>query len=147
MEINGFPAYTIDKEGLILGKWKRPIKSRIVAGYKVVNLYTGPKEFKTVKVHRLLATTFIPNPENLPFVDHINQDKLDNRIENLRWASMETNAQNRPNVKGVCYCKSTKWYNAYLRMDGVRHQKVFKTQKEAEDWLAQKRQELNHPLS
>lgn len=45
-------------------------------------------------IHRLVATAFIPNPYNKPHVDHINGDKSDNRMENLRWASIKENAQN-----------------------------------------------------
>lgn len=42
-------------------------------------------------LHRLIAETFIVNPDNLPQVDHINNDKLDNRVENLQWITLEDN--------------------------------------------------------
>lgn len=46
---------------------------------------------KAVSVHRLVAIHFIENPENLPVVDHINENKQDNRKENLRWVTLEYN--------------------------------------------------------
>lgn len=49
---------------------------------------------KTFLVHRLIAQAFIDNPNNYPIVDHINQNKYDNRIENLRWVDYSTNSQN-----------------------------------------------------
>jgi hypothetical protein len=52
--------------------------------------------------HSLIANQFIPNPEGLPQVDHINQVRTDNRIENLRWVSCSENSQNRSSHKG-CY--------------------------------------------
>ena len=47
---------------------------------------------------RLVATVFIPNPENKPEVDHINRNPLDNKVENLRWVTKSENCQNRNNV-------------------------------------------------
>lgn len=47
-------------------------------------------------IHRLVAETFIPNPENLPEVDHINRIKTDNRVDNLRWSSVKDNRRNSP---------------------------------------------------
>lgn len=50
---------------------------------------------KHLRVHRIVAETFIPNPENKPEVDHINRIRNDNRVENLRWVTRLENAQNR----------------------------------------------------
>jgi len=59
------------------------------AGYHRVNLSVNGK-VRSVFVHRLVAMAFIENPSNKPTVNHINENKTDNRVENLEWA---TNAE------------------------------------------------------
>lgn len=50
---------------------------------------------KCIYIHRILAETFIPNPDNKPTVDHINRNKLDNSLDNLRWATYAEQQENR----------------------------------------------------
>ena len=60
-------------------------------GYLFVGLCKNGK-VKTFQVHRLVATMFIPNPDNLPVVNHKNETKTDNRAENLEWCTNKYNA-------------------------------------------------------
>lgn len=62
-------------------------------GYNVVCLSKNGNS-KVVKVHQLVAKAFIPNPDNKSCIDHINTDRTDNRVENLRWVTQEENRNN-----------------------------------------------------
>lgn len=74
---------------LFPGRILRPAKDK--GGYLQVTLC---KEGKTTRcyIHRLVADAFLPNPENLPEVNHINEDKTDNCVENLEWCTRKYNA-------------------------------------------------------
>lgn len=82
--------YSINEKGQIKNdKTNRILKPhKGTSGYYQIML---GRKTSPLYVHRLVAETFIENPNNLPQVDHINGDKLDNRVENLRWVSVSEN--------------------------------------------------------
>ena len=77
-------------------------------GYRRVQV---SKEGKTKYffVHVLVALAFIPNPENKPEIDHINTDRVDNRMENLRWSTRKENASNPLTRQKLSEKEKRKW--------------------------------------
>lgn len=62
-------------------------------GYAVVTINK-----KTVYAHRLIASAYIPNPLNKPVIDHIDRNRSNNRIDNLRWVTQRENLSNTEKV-------------------------------------------------
>lgn len=81
-------------------------------GYPILNLSANGK-CKTVRVHRLIAKTFIPNPYNLPEINHIDGNKLNNSIENLEWCNHRHNLNHAMTAKLLPYKKASKFYGLY----------------------------------
>ena len=103
MNIKGYEEYQILSNGVVIGKNGNPMKPQMDSkGYLRVQLKDPSKEngVATFKVHRLVATHYIPNPNNLPQVDHIDGDKTNNSVDNLEWVSNEEN-QRRAKERGV----------------------------------------------
>ena len=65
-------------------------------GYLFVQLYKDRK-MKPYKIHRLVASAYLPNPDNLPEVDHIDNDKTHNYVNNLQWLSHKDNSRKSKN--------------------------------------------------
>ena len=97
-EIEGYPNYQVSNMGrvkrLSTGYYRRTekiLKPQLQNnGYLHIKLSQKDKT-KCILVHRLIAQVFIPNPNNLPQVNHINEDKTDNRVENLEWCTQKYN--------------------------------------------------------
>ena len=93
--IKDFPTYTIDEDGTITNKHGRIMAQRLNhKGYFRVGLYKNGKQYYRF-VHRLLGEAFIPNPDNKPCIDHIDRNRQNNSLDNLRWATLSENGQNR----------------------------------------------------
>lgn len=61
------------------------------AGYMSVMLYNKEHKSKRIMVHLLVARAFIPNPDNLPQINHKDENKLNNYVENLEWCTGQYN--------------------------------------------------------
>ena len=70
------------------GRILKPTNDR--GGYLFVNLCKNGTR-KTVKIHRLVAYAFLPNPQNLPQINHIDEDKTNNAVDNLEWCDSKYN--------------------------------------------------------
>lgn len=89
--------YSVDSSGNVYSHYgkRRLIKQHNNAqGYPQVAVYYNKRQ-KTMKVHRLVALAFIPNPDNKPWVNHINGVRDDNRAENLEWCYPHEDGLNR----------------------------------------------------
>jgi hypothetical protein len=107
--IPNYPEYSITTDGKVFshkkpagtgkGKvldysYRRELKPRMSKdGYVKIILEAGTSRRRHTSIHRLVAETFIQNPYNYDTVNHINEDKTDNRVENLEWMSNADNVE------------------------------------------------------
>lgn len=100
MKYKDYFGYKVSACGTVLGKRGNPMSpSDNGRGYKILTLLVEGKP-KTKAVHRIVAETWIPNPNNLTDVDHIDGDKLNNCSSNLRWVTHGENIRHCYTLEG-----------------------------------------------
>jgi hypothetical protein len=154
--VKGFEGYEISTKGRFRSYWKKGFKNlkkkliktpkylkihkSITTGYYMIGLSNDDGQ-KPTNVHHLLAVAFIPNPENLPCVDHIDRDRTNNALSNLRWASYQQNntnvvrkKKNSSGIRGVGITEDgrQKKYYAHAKIGEEKVKLYFYTLEEAE---------------
>lgn len=99
-ELKMYGNYYVSPEGEIYNRYGLKLKQQTYHGYKKVSiLYDG--EQKTVSVHRMVAILYIPNPDNLPEVNHKDGNKANNTVDNLEWVTRQENIIHSSVVLGL----------------------------------------------
>jgi|APCry1669193181_1035450.scaffolds.fasta_scaffold18915_2 hypothetical protein len=135
-ELKGFSNYLINKEGQVWSKYfKRFIKPHTnTKGYFCVYICDDNKKQSNFSVHRLLGLQFIDNPNNLPIIDHIDGNRKNNCLDNLRWVDAMTNSNNR--IKRGSIYQDKDYWRAKICINGKKYTKASKSKEVVEEWLA-----------
>jgi hypothetical protein len=120
IQIVEFPKYYISRQGKVYNFKGLELKTRLDKdGYLYVPLRKGGNSQRR-SIHRLLATAYIPNPENLPVINHKNGIRRDNRIENLEWCSIQHNVKHGFDINGRQSLKGAEKPNSKLTDEAVK---------------------------
>lgn len=120
------------KNGKILMTNYRVIKNiKGQRGYLKVILKNNPMG-ENKNIHRLVAESFIPNPKNLPQVNHINGIKTDNRVENLEWVSAKENIHHAVKIGLI------KSHKIKMKNPNTGETLIFDTRKDIEKYFNKK---------
>lgn len=131
-KINGYDNYYISNFGRVKSNYFNRENIIILIfmdkgkhGYYYFNAKINQKKIHKLFVHRLVAEHFIDNPNNKPYVDHINRISTDNHVSNLRWTTARENNYNMPMLNintsgyvGVSKDKKTNKWRAGIRING-----------------------------
>lgn len=99
--IEDYPKYEVSNNGDVRNiKTGKVLKHTLTKGYHYVEITNKDNERKRVRVHRLVANAFIPNPYNLETVNHKDLNKGNNNVENLEWMTYADNNRHSMEKQG-----------------------------------------------
>ena len=136
-DIENYPNYMVSNLGRIKSlNYNKTGKEKILKlsiddfGYCRVRLYEKPKS-KFYYVHKLVASAFIPNLENKPYIDHIDTNPQNNNISNLRWVTQKENCNNPVSLEKYRKCKSKPLIQLSISNDIIKiHNSIRQVQRE-----------------
>ncbi len=127
--IKGYENYSVSNLGNVKNNTTNKILKHGVMknGYHNVSLTINPFDKKSLYVHRLVGLAFLENNENKSDIDHIDQNRGNNNLLNLRWATRSQNnyntgmrITNTSGTKGVSFNKSKNKWEAYIQIDMMK---------------------------
>ena len=128
--IDGFYGYYVSRQGTV-SDGKRLLPLQTSRGYHQVHLKDKNGKWHTFKVSRLVAKAFIPNPENKPYVNHIDGNRGNDNVDNLEWCTPSENIRHSIYVLGNTHVLKNNWRKVIC----VETQEVFESLTAAADWL------------
>lgn len=113
-EIIDYPQYEASNFGRIRNKkyYRLMTPSTDLAGYKITSIVNANGTIINIKIHRIVAQTWIENPLDKPTVNHKNKNRGDNNVENLEWATYEEQSTHKYNFnqkKNTIRCSKSSW--------------------------------------
>ncbi len=133
-EIPGFSNYLVCSNGEIYSKISNKFMScwKNQKGYKVIRLRADDGEHHQIVVHRVVAMQFIPNPYCFPQVNHKDEDKNNNSVDNLEWCTNLYNCQYGTRGKRISIANKGKRAKPILMFDSAwNYIKEYPSQEEA----------------
>ena len=125
-KIEGYDNYEVSNLGNVKNIKRQTLLTQSLDkdGYRKLALFQN-KKYTHFRVHRLVALMWLPNPLNKPVIDHIDGNKQNNNVNNLRWATFQENQFNKnlnsnstSGVKGITFRKSSNKWEASIMLNG-----------------------------
>lgn len=141
--INGYPGYIVTSTGEVYSTKYRKSRRLVThinrGGYERVGLCRNGKQ-RQMLVHRLVAETFIKNPENKPYINHKDENKLNNDVSNLEWCTSAEN--NKHGTRLIRIAESNKKKIVQLSKNG-EILKIWDSQTDASKSLGLDKRNIN----
>lgn len=148
--VKGFTRYEVSDCGTVRNIHTKEVKAiRLTkTGYCITDLKENGRK-KTAYVHRLVAEAFVDNPDNLPHINHIDENKQNNTATNLEWCSAEYNNRYGTHNEKIKATQTEKCGKCVAKVDAATGDviEVFNSMTDAAESIGVKKQAISYALS